>query len=255
MAFFFYFIVILLSAASVMFGLDLATSPLPRTPNLPIGRVDHTPPPAPIKQARDHEKRTGTRARTGLYSTGPGAPKGEVAQEATVGAASKHVSNKEWLPPARPPPNQQSVAAPIRPNEKNAAAMMASNATNPQDAGAQSAAAQNAALCNVEACDAAYRSFRASDCTYQPFYGPRRFCTKSSGGGTRSTPTRSRRYQESERVSRCARERHEIDTITTIVHQMMPSDQSDIAVQDSHGHIIIVRGGSARAYSGYDSDQ
>jgi hypothetical protein len=32
--------------------------------------------------------------------------------------------------------------------------------------------------CNVQACEAAYRSFTASDCTYQPFDGPRRLCTK-----------------------------------------------------------------------------
>jgi BA14K-like protein len=32
--------------------------------------------------------------------------------------------------------------------------------------------------CNLDACTAAYRSFRASDCTYQPIGGPRRLCTK-----------------------------------------------------------------------------
>lgn len=30
--------------------------------------------------------------------------------------------------------------------------------------------------CNVRACSAAYSSFRESDCTYQPFVGPRRVC-------------------------------------------------------------------------------
>jgi hypothetical protein len=32
--------------------------------------------------------------------------------------------------------------------------------------------------CNVDACTAAYRSFRASDCTYMPSFGQRRLCTK-----------------------------------------------------------------------------
>jgi hypothetical protein len=32
--------------------------------------------------------------------------------------------------------------------------------------------------CNYQACSYAYRSFRASDCTYQPYHGPRRYCTK-----------------------------------------------------------------------------
>ncbi len=32
--------------------------------------------------------------------------------------------------------------------------------------------------CDVTACIEAYRSFRESDCTYQPNIGPRRLCTK-----------------------------------------------------------------------------
>ncbi len=32
--------------------------------------------------------------------------------------------------------------------------------------------------CNVDACTAAYRSFRASDCTYMPSVGQRKLCTK-----------------------------------------------------------------------------
>lgn len=32
--------------------------------------------------------------------------------------------------------------------------------------------------CDVQACANAYRSFRASDCSYQPFEGSRRFCLK-----------------------------------------------------------------------------
>jgi hypothetical protein len=32
--------------------------------------------------------------------------------------------------------------------------------------------------CNVDACTAAYHTFTASDCTYQPIGGPRKLCTK-----------------------------------------------------------------------------
>jgi len=34
------------------------------------------------------------------------------------------------------------------------------------------------AMCNVHVCASYYRSFRASDCTYQPFRGPRQLCTR-----------------------------------------------------------------------------
>ena len=34
--------------------------------------------------------------------------------------------------------------------------------------------------CDVQACAAHYRSFNPTDCTYQPFDGPRRLCTVGS---------------------------------------------------------------------------
>lgn len=35
-----------------------------------------------------------------------------------------------------------------------------------------------APVCNVQACEVAYRSFTAADCTYQPTDGPRKLCTR-----------------------------------------------------------------------------
>ncbi len=40
--------------------------------------------------------------------------------------------------------------------------------------------------CDVSACNSAYRSFRESDCTYQPSNGPRRLCTKGVVASGRS---------------------------------------------------------------------
>jgi hypothetical protein len=44
-------------------------------------------------------------------------------------------------------------------------------ATGPDASGDRSA-------CNISACERSYQSFRASDCTYQPYSGPRRLCTR-----------------------------------------------------------------------------
>ncbi len=41
-----------------------------------------------------------------------------------------------------------------------------------------------AAMCDVEACSTAYGSFRASDCTFQPYRGPRRICTRGMAPGS-----------------------------------------------------------------------
>jgi membrane peptidoglycan carboxypeptidase len=46
----------------------------------------------------------------------------------------------------------------------------------PPDPGAS--ATNVATTCNVRACTRAYRSFRASDCTFQPYDGPRKLCEK-----------------------------------------------------------------------------
>ncbi|MFZ1153264.1 MAG: BA14K family protein [Xanthobacteraceae bacterium] len=32
--------------------------------------------------------------------------------------------------------------------------------------------------CDVSLCERRYRSFRASDCTYRPYGGPRQYCTR-----------------------------------------------------------------------------
>jgi len=54
--------------------------------------------------------------------------------------------------------------------------------TEPQPAARQQEISTTRAQCNVELCAATYRSFRAADCTYQPYGGTRSLC----GLGTRS---------------------------------------------------------------------
>lgn len=65
------------------------------------------------------------------------------------------------------------------------AAIPATNGSAPHDdrqtALDQAAQALNAptppGYCDIQACSSAYASFRASDCTYQPYSGPRQLCT------------------------------------------------------------------------------
>lgn len=49
-------------------------------------------------------------------------------------------------------------------------------ATNSQSSNAQSSSDQPG--CDVSLCERHYRSFRASDCTYQPYDGPRQYCAR-----------------------------------------------------------------------------
>jgi hypothetical protein len=84
---------------------------------------------------------------------------------------------------APPPVAQQSpapadrvrAAAPASPAAAPAAPVKAAVAPTPPATPAEASAADH---CDVAACETAYHSFRAADCTYQPTDGPRRLCNK-----------------------------------------------------------------------------
>lgn len=67
--------------------------------------------------------------------------------------------------------SNRSANAPLADNAQNAQAYAAPPKQNAPD---EAAASNN--RCDVQACASAYKSFRALDCTYQPFDGPRRVC-------------------------------------------------------------------------------
>jgi len=89
-----------------------------------------------------------------------------------------------------PPPRPLRVASAVRsvyparplPQSANAGttAMVEPQIGQPAPGPAAPVAAAAAAQpkCDIAACSAAYHSFRAIDCTWQPFDGPRRFCDK-----------------------------------------------------------------------------
>jgi hypothetical protein len=80
------------------------------------------------------------------------------AAETTGVATRTDDSNRSASTP--PPDNAQNAQAYAPPPKQNA----------PDEA----ATSNN--RCDVQACASAYKSFRASDCTYQPYGGPRRVC-------------------------------------------------------------------------------
>ncbi|MCK9919675.1 BA14K family protein [Microbacteriaceae bacterium K1510] len=100
----------------------------------------------------------------------------------------------EWLSPA--PPRTASLQTPIVyptppaavPAQAAAPAKAPAQAAAPRPAPATTAAAEASEAraqapsappgCNVSACEAHYKSFRAADCTYQPNDGPRRLCRR-----------------------------------------------------------------------------
>ena len=65
-------------------------------------------------------------------------------------------------------------------NPAGVAANAQASAEDTQNQPATTAAVSAPNHCAIEACAAAYHSFRASDCTYQPFGSERRLCTKGA---------------------------------------------------------------------------
>ena len=309
MSFLIYFFVLLVSAASVLFGLDLMTSPLPNTPNVPIGRSVQvaSPPPAQQREARVADER----ALTPVYPTEPTKPK---IQAETSGAATQEQAT---LTPTPAPTATPAPAAPVAPSAPTAsvaqapppapevpvgAAQSAPAATVAQAPQSQPApeakpevktepvaAAPSGALpppaveaktepaanaqpvtqqaprsCNVQACGAAYQSFRAADCSYQPAAGPRRACTMTPGATTASAPKPQTARQatagkdEMREVERIVKHQplqltppgrqtttanSEMSEVERIVRHMTRGEDADVAVQDGDGNIIVVRKG------------
>ena len=109
-------------------------------------------------------------------------------------------------------PSKQSAAAP-QPSaqqsraETTGAVVSEENRRNSSN-GADNSQQQQATLgssrnrCDILACAGTYRSFRANDCTYQPFDGgARRLCEKSAGQrivSEREQPNRGRRSRNAE---------------------------------------------------------
>jgi hypothetical protein len=258
MSFLIYFFVLLVSAASVLFGLDLMTSPLPKTPNVPLGRSVQPATPAPKQEAQTlarmqaQNTKANERALTPVYPASPGPRQG---QAATSGSATP----------------EPATAAPqnARPDNQPAAEPAKSAHEQSPTAKVQPAVQQAPNRCNVQACAGAYRSFRTSDCTYQPFEGPRQLCSKGDGAATAAAepaPAKEPGRQQAARklsshggLTRAVRRRplelrptaaapaqraadsREMSEVERIVRHMTRDEHADIPVQDAEGNIIIIR--------------
>ncbi len=151
-----YFIVALIAAGSVVFGLDFASAPMPPMPASPYELRAAAPPPAPAAVTAESKS----------------APETE--------AAASAVAVKPLEAPVAPAP-VVAVAPPPAPVDQQPASIAADEPG--------SAATTSAPRCDLDACASAYRSFTPEDCTYQPFDGPRQLCTKGKPPAAESPAT------------------------------------------------------------------
>jgi hypothetical protein len=78
-------------------------------------------------------------------------------------------------------PLRETTGAAVREDKIRQAPADPMGSPNRANSAQQSAQGSSSNRCDVQACASTYRSFRASDCTYQPFDGVRRVCEKSPG--------------------------------------------------------------------------
>jgi hypothetical protein len=160
MSFVFYAVLMVVSLSSVVFGLEwLSEAPPVWKPvavasvKQPVGPVAKLPVQAAAKPTAADATATGQAASSQASTSEPSGETGTAGVPQTSRSTPDDTSTVARLPAAgdimAPEPGTESASA-----------------TEPR--------------CDVQACTAAYRSFRVSDCTWQPFDGPRRFCDKGT---------------------------------------------------------------------------
>jgi hypothetical protein len=146
-SFLFYCAVLLVAGSSVVFGLDWTQAPLP---------------PMPETEATVQAAKLAAKFPPPVVRTAKVEPQPVIAAPARPSAQpSRRVA--AVAPAARAGPSATAAPTIVAP-ERNAA--QPETTEQPK--------------CDIAACSAAYRSFRASDCTWQPYEGPRRFCDKGN---------------------------------------------------------------------------
>jgi hypothetical protein len=218
-----YFVALIIAVGSVLFGLEVVISP---SPNHNQAVRDVGAPSALNKLAKreaDHAEHdiAANRMLTRVYPANPG----EVRTLTAPGSLSTETTG------VSPPPDKATEGVLDKGTRSvfqaaNVSAAPEASTATAKATVAQSPVAQPAPLerqftvgstwkaagnCDIEACTSAYRSFRAFDCSYQPFEGPRRACVaphamqarKGLGsefrfrGIVRAAMTRAPRYEES----------------------------------------------------------
>jgi hypothetical protein len=117
-----------------------------------------------------------------------------------------------------------------------------------------------AGACAIEACASAYRSFRASDCTYQPYGGPRKMCELTSEGSRQASnvpPSEqdslrgNRGGMRGTNVSVGRAGGDDLDDVVRAVRRLPPPPAYDD--EDGfydRGRVVVIQRESARPYYG-----
>ncbi|MGB8235794.1 MAG: BA14K family protein [Pseudolabrys sp.] len=174
MQFLVYLTLLMVSVSTVLLEIHWLTTPPPQPK--PIVRTAAAPSPAKPEGPNP--------ALSPIYPKKSDTPQPAESVGAKKSQAAPTDTSPSSIPAAAPPQNTSAETTGVATREEGlrqaeAGAMTANRATERQEPVAVSTSPNN--RCDIQACANAYQSFRASDCTYQPFEGARRFCLRPSG--------------------------------------------------------------------------
>lgn len=141
---------------------------------------------------------------------------------------------------AAPAPSANAVAAPSA-NTANATATPSANANE------QATAQSTGGHCDLQACARAYHSFRASDCTYQPYDGPRRICAAPAAQSIAASRPADRQddirpaAQRAREVTRRYGNDDRYDNDNRDYDDDVDDDAADVPMQGDPGSVVIIR--------------
>lgn len=167
-----------IAGAAVLFGIGFAlglgvlTSPPAAQQHKQVAVADQ-----PTKVTRPETTGAAAHDDRALTPLSPVAPGGALAAEPQSRPTAANSA------PAAPQPVQQDakLAAPYAAPAPQPQARADKSEPAPAPKNATPVVLQSRKACDIDACSRAYRSFRASDCTYQPYSGPRQLCVSPPG--------------------------------------------------------------------------
>ena len=141
--------------------LNNSTAPAATAPNSTVSLQTEAMKPQSASATPKAVQTEAVTPQPALAQPNSGAPKTVQTEAVKPQAASAQ-------PNSATPKNQDNPTSSENPDAKRAEAQIL--------AGGQSSTGQP--RCNVSLCESSYQSFRASDCTYQPYSGPRQYCAR-----------------------------------------------------------------------------
>ena len=175
MPFLVYAIALVIAAGTLAFSVNLATAPDPGASqpriaaNSPVRQI-------PLGKPSDVSRGDPHNQLTPVYPAAPGKDLPPPAQTADNAADNKPSDAAQPNDAAK----NVAVTQPAPPADASTTGVASSDTKIDQPRVDVRTAAPNS--CAIDVCSSAYRSFRASDCTYQPYGGPRKVCELTAGG-------------------------------------------------------------------------